>query len=98
MYITNDESLAVAVNRMKKAGTDLAEYEVKAAAGGFPKNIPDTISAFANTCGGTIILGVPEKEGFAPVPNSDTKVLQSKMAQGVGPPAEGQEAGGHRVL
>lgn len=45
MYITDDESLAVAVNRMKKAGTDLAEYEVKAAAGGFPKNIPDTISA-----------------------------------------------------
>ncbi|MCI7439143.1 MAG: putative DNA binding domain-containing protein [Coriobacteriaceae bacterium] len=81
MYITDDESLAVAVNRMKKAGTDLADYEVKAAAGGFPKNIPDTISAFANTCGGTIILGVSEKEGFAPVPNSDTKVLQSKMAQ-----------------
>lgn len=81
MYITNDESLASAIDRMKMAGIDLAEYEVKAAAGGFPKSIPDTISAFANTCGGTIILGVSESDGFTPISDSNTKMLQSKMAQ-----------------
>lgn len=81
MYITSDEGLAAAVNRMRKAGTDLAEYEVKSAMGGFPKSIPDTISAFANTCGGTVVLGISEKEEFAPVPGCDVKTLQSKLAQ-----------------
>ncbi len=81
MYIASDEDLAAAMDRMRKAGTDLAEYEVKSAAGGFPKSIPDTISAFANTYGGTIVLGVSEKDGFSPVPDSDTKTLQSKLAQ-----------------
>ena len=81
MYIASDEDLAAAMDRMRKAGTDLAEYEVKSAAGGFPKSIPDTISAFANTYGGTIVLGVSEKDGFSPVPDSDTKMLQSKLAQ-----------------
>ena len=81
MNITSDEELYAAVDRMRKAGTDLAEYEVKSAAGGFPKSIPDTISAFANTCGGTIVLGISEKEGFVPVQDADIKTLQSKLAQ-----------------
>jgi len=81
MFITNSTDLMSALEKMKKAGTDLAEYEVKTAAGGFPKSIPETISAFANTHGGTIILGISEKAGFTPVPDLETKTLQSKLAQ-----------------
>ena len=77
MYIASDEDLAAAMDRMRKAGTDLAEYEVKSAAGGFPKSIPDTISAFANTYGGTIVLGVSEKDGFSPVPDSRRRPASS---------------------
>ena len=62
MFITNDIELAAAVEHMRAAGTDLAEYELKTAAGGFPKTMPDSISAFANGAGGTIVFGISEKK------------------------------------
>lgn len=81
MYIGTAADLAAAIKHMRQSGTDLAEYEVKASAGGFPKSIPETISAFANTHGGTIILGVSEQDGFKPVEGTDIKMLQEKLAQ-----------------
>lgn len=65
---------------MRVAGTDLAEFELKSAAGGFPKSMPDTISAFANTSGGAIVFGIKEKGGFHSV-DIDAKSIQANCAQ-----------------
>lgn len=80
MFITNDIELAAAVEHMRAAGTDLAEYELKTAAGGFPKTMPDSISAFANGAGGTIVFGISEKDGFHSV-GIDVKMIQAHSAQ-----------------
>ena len=44
------------------ARSESDDLEYKSAAGGFPGNFWDTYSAFANSGGGTIVLGVSEKK------------------------------------
>lgn len=68
------------VGRMRTAGTDLARVEAKAAVGGLPKDIVDTLSAFANGNGGTILLGLAEHDGFAPAPGFDAKAIRDALA------------------
>lgn len=80
MAITNDTELEQAVAKMRLARTDLAEYELKTAKGGLPNSLAETISAFANTTGGTIILGITEKD-FTSVPDLDIKALQDGVSQ-----------------
>lgn len=79
--ITSDEELARAIDRMRAAGTDVAEYELKASVDDLPKSTAETMSAFANTAGGTIILGVRESRGFHPAKGFVPKTIQAKCAQ-----------------
>ncbi|MDR1825238.1 MAG: putative DNA binding domain-containing protein [Bifidobacteriaceae bacterium] len=59
-------NLASVVSMMRSEGSDTTRYEAKRALGGFPDNIAETLSAFANTPGGgVIIFGLDEETGFA---------------------------------
>lgn len=53
--------LATLLERLQ--GQEDLELELKAAKGGLPRDLWPTVSAFANTHGGWIILGVAERDG-----------------------------------
>jgi ATP-dependent DNA helicase RecG len=65
---------------MRRIGSDLAEVEVKSAAGGLPKNMVETLSAFANGTGGTVLLGLSEHDGFTPAPGFDAESVRTALA------------------
>jgi ATP-dependent DNA helicase RecG len=61
-----DAELAEIVANLRVLGTDIADVEVKNSRGGLPKSLRETLSAFSNTRGGVVILGLDEARGFAP--------------------------------
>lgn len=71
---------AALVAMARKLGTDHADLEIKAAAAGFPKTTVETISAFANGTGGTIVLGLSEDDDFAPAAGFDAARISGALA------------------
>jgi ATP-dependent DNA helicase RecG len=72
--------LAEIVARLRETGVEFEDVEVKRAAGGLPQSVAETMSAFANSRGGIIILGLDERAGFAPVGVSDPVALRDELA------------------
>ncbi len=65
---------------LRARGTDNASVEVKSAAGGLPRSLASTLSAFANRPGGgRVILGLDETTGFAAV-RIDVNSLKAGLA------------------
>ena len=72
--------IAEIIGSLRTQDTDTRAVEVKAAAGGFPKKLVRSISAFANGTGGIIILGLDEDNGFVTVPGFDATAMADALA------------------
>ncbi len=81
MRIQSNFDLRSFVSLARRVGTDTQEIEVKSAGKQLPKDLVETISAFANASGGTLILGLPEKDGFRPVKEFDAKKMMDVVGQ-----------------
>lgn len=79
----DDTELGAVLVRLRQLGGEPAKVEVKRAAGGLPKSVVETVSAFLNTNGGLIILGVAESEGFTTVRLPDPARLRDDLVSAV---------------
>lgn len=68
------------IRRMRRLGVEPTEVEVKAAVRALPSSVPETISAFANGGGGTLLLGLDEGAGFTPSPGFDAGRIRDALA------------------
>lgn len=82
--------IAEIVADLREEGSDLSNIEVKAAKGGFPQSAKSTLSAFANTPGGGLLIFGLSDPDFTPVKITDPAALQASLASiartGMSPP------------
>src|SRR6187551_925590 len=71
---------AALVERLRELGVEPSDVEVKSAGGGLPSSVSETISAFANGTGGTLLLGIDEAAGFVPAEGFDARAIRDALA------------------
>jgi ATP-dependent DNA helicase RecG len=73
-------SLAWMLADLRQRGADNAEVEVKRAQRGLPHDLWETVSAFANTAGGLVALGLDEGSGFQVTGVDDPAAAEHQLA------------------
>ena len=77
-----EKELKDLISQIQTRGCEEQTTEVKAAHGGCPEKLYDTISAFSNqNNGGTFVFGLDEKSGFSKVGVYDAQDLQKKVME-----------------
>lgn len=77
-----EQELRDLIQQIQARGCEEQTTEVKAARGGCPEKLYDTISAFSNqNSGGIFVFGLDEKENFKKVGVYDTQDLQKKVME-----------------
>lgn len=79
-----DEPVEAAVARLRAQGADDGDYEAKACASRLSASVWDSVSAFANTSGGTLLLGLDENAGFAVPDGFDWARVRDQLVEGMG--------------
>ena len=81
------------IKQLRAQRTDDGAAEAKSCSGGrLSKDVWESVSSFANTSGGLLLLGVSEKDGFAPAENFDADRVRDQFVSGIG-----DGGGGSRV-
>ena len=78
-----DEDIAKIVDRLRLQGSDDGRVEAKAAVGKLNKDVWNTVSAFSNTEGGLILLGVDEFQNFVPAKGFDANKIIDSLDNGL---------------
>ncbi|MBG0826355.1 putative DNA binding domain-containing protein [Planomonospora sp. ID67723] len=74
------EELFEIIANLRALGGDVSDVEVKKSQRELPKTVRETLSAFANTHGGVLILGLDETTGFAATGVHDALKLSNDLA------------------
>ena len=72
--------IEVSVRDLRHVATDTQDIEVKEAVQKLPASMAETVSAFCNGPGGTILLGLSEKNGFTAAPGFRAKPSADALA------------------
>ena len=72
----DEKELRELVERLRLVGADQQRVEVKSGVG---KAVLETLSAFSNGAGGTILVGLEERGGFLPVPGFDAMAQRDAL-------------------
>lgn len=75
------EEFETVIRQLKSSRTDNRLVEVKESVGTMPSTIAETISAFANGSGGTIVLGLSEKNDFEPAKGFNARRIADALSQ-----------------
>ena len=78
------EELKWIVDRLRRQGSDDGSVEVKTSKNELSKDIWETVSAFGNTHGGLIILGLEENNHFKPVKGFKLEKVRDQFVSGMG--------------
>lgn len=82
--MVDDFELAAIVARLREQRTDDGDVEVKTCESRLSGDVWESVSAFANTAGGIIVLGLSEKDGFVPVPDFNLDRVRDQFVAGMG--------------
>lgn len=83
MAIVN-EQIKDAIERLRIQKTDDSNYEAKSCDVKLSVSVWETVSAFANTNGGTLLLGLDESNNFSPTKNFDINKVRDQFIEGIG--------------
>ena len=73
-----------AIGWLRRYGTDDARCEAKSCSGRLSSDVWESVSAFANTFGGLILLGLDERRGFALAERFDSDKVRDQFIEGMG--------------
>lgn len=72
------------VQRLRAQRDDDARVEAKACGTSLSKDVWESVSAFANTSGGLLLLGLDERHGFVPARGFDFARVRDQFVSGIG--------------